>query len=490
MTNRYLYITLLAILGFNADMMAQQGRAKEPPRLVVDITIDQLRSDYLEAFAPLYGESGFKRLLSQGRVFTNATFPFVPVDRASAIASIQTGTTPYYHNIIGLQWINRETLRPTHCVDDARYPGLLSSQSASPMEMATSTLGDELKLATDGKGQVYAIAPFRDAAVLSAGHAANLALWIDHEYGNWCSSQFYAKTVPTWLRNYTRTHTQAKAGERANNDVTELAQYCISSQYLGQDDFTDLLCLTYAASPQQEAMQSSSQDMTNWQTALQDTYVQIDSNLSQLIDFIDQKVGLKNVLVVISGTGHSAQLPIDYEKYRIPTGNFYINRTANLLNMYLGAIWGQGQYVETTFHNQVFLNHKLLETRKINLAEAQNRSQEIVAMMDGVRNVYTSLQLLTNQTLQTEKMRQAFHPKKCGDLIIEITPGWSIVNEDTGQYELPSASFTPFPIIIFGANVTAERLSEPVTTDRIAPTIANAIHIRAPNACTQQPLSF
>ena len=94
MTNRYIYITLLAILGFNVDMMAQQGKAKEPPRLVVDITIDQLRSDYLEAFAPLYGEGGFKRLLSEGHVFTNASFPFAPVDRASAIASIQTGTTP------------------------------------------------------------------------------------------------------------------------------------------------------------------------------------------------------------------------------------------------------------------------------------------------------------------------------------------------------------------------------------------------------------
>ena len=488
MTNRYIYITLLAILGFNVDMMAQQGKAKEPPRLVVDITIDQLRSDYLEAFAPLYGEGGFKRLLSEGHVFTNASFPFAPVDRASAIASIQTGTTPYYNNIVGLQWINRETLRPTHCVEDARYPGLLSTQTASPMEMATSTLGDELKLATEGRAQVYAIAPFRDAAVLSAGHAANMALWIDPEYGNWCTSQFYAKNVPTWLKNYTRIHTQVKADEQANNEVTELAQHCISTQYLGQDDFTDLLCLTYNASLARDAVQPTSQEMTSWQSAMQSTYVQIDSNLSQLISFLEQHVGLQNVLFIISGTGYSAQQPTDYEKYRIPTGNFYINRTANLLNMYLGAIWGQGQYVETTFHNQVFLNHKLLETRKINLAEAQNRSQEIVAMMDGVRNVYTSLQLLTNQTLQTEKMRQAFHPKKCGDLIIEITPGWNIVNEDTGLNELPCASYTPFPIIFFGAGTTAERISAPVSTDRIAPTIAHSIHIRAPNACTREPL--
>ena len=105
MTNRHLYITLLAMLGFSLETTAQAtASANAVPRLVVSITIDQLRSDYLEAFTPLYGEGGLKRLMNQGMVFTNADYPFTPVDRASAIASLSTGTTPYYHSIVGNRW--------------------------------------------------------------------------------------------------------------------------------------------------------------------------------------------------------------------------------------------------------------------------------------------------------------------------------------------------------------------------------------------------
>ena len=108
MRNKYLYITLLAILGITPEMMAQ-GKIQYAPRLVVNITIDQLRTDYMEAFSPLYGNDGFKRLLQQGMVFNNANYPFSPIDSASATASIATGVTPYYHSIVGEKWLNRET---------------------------------------------------------------------------------------------------------------------------------------------------------------------------------------------------------------------------------------------------------------------------------------------------------------------------------------------------------------------------------------------
>ena len=117
--NRYLYISLLAVLGWNAETAAQNG-TRQVPKLVVNITIDQLRSDFLEAYAPLYGPDGFKKLMKQGRVYENASYPLIQTDRASAIATILTGTTPYYHSIVGQQWINRETLRPQYCTQDDR----------------------------------------------------------------------------------------------------------------------------------------------------------------------------------------------------------------------------------------------------------------------------------------------------------------------------------------------------------------------------------
>ena len=113
--NRYLALIIAVLSG--AEMQAFQLA----PRLVVNITIDQLRTDYLEAFTPLYTADGFRKLLSQGITYDAASYPYEPVERASAIATIATGTTPYYHGIIGNRWLDRNTLRPFFCVDDPQH---------------------------------------------------------------------------------------------------------------------------------------------------------------------------------------------------------------------------------------------------------------------------------------------------------------------------------------------------------------------------------
>ncbi len=525
MTNKYLYITLLALLGPRVEPLAQTAARKDAPRLVVSIAIDQLRSDYLEAFAPLYTEGGFRRLLSEGHVYVNGTYPFAPIDRASAVASLATGVTPYYNSIVGARWLNRETLRPTGCVDDASKPGLFTSDTASPKGISTSTIGDELKVATGGGAKVVSIAPFRDAAVLAGGHAADGVFWIDDEYGQWCSSQYYFSTIPQWVYAYNgmrapnmkiedttwepanvmvgsfdyflnpspqkpfkhkftgnRRFGQYKTSALVNADVTDLATYCLVNTGMGGDRVTDLLCLTYYAGT------FDHQALTNCQMEMLDTYVRLDRELERLIVYTQQHIGLDNVLFVVTGTGYTDEQAADYQAYRVPTGTFYMSRTAGLLNMYLGAIYGQGNYVETTFRTQFFLNHKLLETKRISISDATARSQEMLSMMSGVRNVYTSVQLLTSQNQQTQRIRSGYNPERCGDLVIETAPGWRILNEDTQESEQPSNSYTQFPIFIFGAGVKAERISTPVSTCRIAPTIARCIRIRAPNACAEEPL--
>ncbi|MBQ0062032.1 MAG: alkaline phosphatase family protein, partial [Bacteroidales bacterium] len=151
---------------------ASAQTAAPVPRLVVTVMIDQLRSDYLDAFSPLYGEGGFARLLKDGRVYEGAQYPVAQVDRASSIATMFTGAVPYDHGVVGEQWLDRSTLRPVYCVDDAAFKGWNTTETTSPKNLAVSTISDELKVATDGKALVYSIAPYRDAAVLAAGHAA------------------------------------------------------------------------------------------------------------------------------------------------------------------------------------------------------------------------------------------------------------------------------------------------------------------------------
>jgi hypothetical protein len=108
--------------------------------------------------------------------------------------------------------------------------------------------------------------------------------------------------------------------------------------------------------------------------------------------------------------------------------------------------------------------------------------------MEGVRNVYTAQQLLNENNSQIEKVRNGFHPQHHGDILIEVNPGWHLQNEDTGENRVYQASAIPFPIILYGTNIQSGQVNKPVTTDRIAPTISRAIRIRAPNACSSEPL--
>lgn len=515
MRNKYIYITLLAILGITPEMMAQNN-IQHAPRLVVNITIDQLRSDYLEAFSPLYGADGFKKLLQQGLVFYNSNFPFSPIDRASATASVATGTTPYYHSIVGEKWLNRETLCPVYCAGEDMKPDGLS----------TSTIGDELKVATEGKAKVFSIAPFDDAAIMSAGHAADGAFWIDDRNGLWCTSPYYALQLPAWLLLFNETQSpawdktrqswepafelsgkfnyfqhsanaqkpfkhkfsganriaQLKTSGIINAYVTDMASRCVAQEALGGDRVTDYLTVNYYAGT------FNHQPVSECQIELQDTYVRLDSEVGRLVSEVQEIVGEENVLFVITSTGYSDAESADYEKYRIPTGTFYMNRSANLLNMYLGAIWGQGRYIESCFHNQMFLNQKLLESKRISLTDACQRAQEFLTQLSGVRNVYSSLQLLTSTSEQILKVRNGYNPTRCGDILIEVSSGWKLFNEDNQDTQLSRASFIQFPIIFYGAGTQAGRINDHVTADRIAPTIAKSIRIRAPNACSSEPL--
>ena len=482
MKNKYLYITLLAILGITPEMMAQ-NKIQYAPRLVVSITVDQLRTDYLEAFSPLYGNDGFKRLLQQGMVFSGASYPFSPIDRASATASVATGVSPYYHSIVGEKWLNRETLRPVLC----------TGGDMSPKELSTSTIGDELKVSTQGKAKVVSISPFDDAAILSAGHAADGVYWIDNKEGIWRTSTYYQPQIPGWLLTFNTLHSPATEPTATtwepvielsvvNACVTELAQLCVVQETMGFDRVTDLLAVNYYAGTFNQL------PVSECQIELQDTYVRLDREIARLISNIEKKIGAEHVLFVLTSTGYSNTESADYEKYKIPTGTFNINRTANLLNMYFGAIWGQGRYVETCFEGQMYLNHKLLESKRISLTDACQRAQEFLAQLSGVRNVYSGLQLLTNINEQTLKIRNGYNPSRCGDILIEVSPGWKLYNEDNQETRLSRASFIQFPIIFYGAGVKAELINDHVTIDRIAPTIAKSIRIRAPNACSAEPL--
>ena len=520
--HRFLTPLLLVLVWANVEAQT----AQPVPRLVVNVMVDQLRTDYLEAFSSLFGPDGFNRMLREGRTYVDASYPFSNIDRASAVAGVMTGSVPYDNGIVGERWMDRKTLRPMFCVDDASCQGWLTSEKYSPSTLNVSTITDELKVATNGRALVYGIAPEPDAAILSAGHAADGAFWIDNASGQWSSTSYYGEYL-NWALSYEASERLAsrisdlswtpissivgnfnyfispqeskrfhhsftgdqrfrefKTSACVNDEVNRFVRHCLNSTELGIDRVTDFLSVTYYAGT------FCHKPVAECPVELQDTYVRLDLKLAELFSMLEKKVGAGNYLVVLTSTGYADNEVVDFSKYRIPTGTFSITRASALLNMYLMAVYGQGKYVETEFGSQLFLNQKLIEDKQLNLSDILTRSQAFLIQMAGVKDVYTSERLALSAAMpDIRRLRNSFNQMRSGDIFIEVSPGWKMVNEETYEQTLERASYVGFPLFFFGCNVRPETVKVPVTVDCIAPTVARFMRIRAPNACSSAPLS-
>ena len=497
------------------------------PRLVVTLTIDQLRTDYLETFSSLYNEKGFNRLMREGKVYCRSEMPFEKPDRSSAVASIYTGTTPSVHGIIANRWMIRETLHPRNCVEDPNFMGNYTDENSSPAQLLSSTVTDELKIATQNNAQVYAIAPTRDAAILSAGHAGNGAFWLNKNTGKWCGTTYYGE-FPWWVSRYndqhspdfrmeemewTPLHPMNKyrflpdwrsipfkyrfASEKENkyrrlivsplinDEINGLVSEMLDKSAIGKDSIPDFLALTYyGGNYNHRTTQECAMEM-------QDTYARLDRSVANLLDTLDAKIGLEHIFFCLTSTGYSDPDGADTGLYRIPGGEFYLNRCATLLNMYLMALYGEGKYVETYYDQQIFLNHKLIENKQLRLPEVQEKAAEFLVQFSGVSKVYSAYQLLLGSwSPRMENLRNGFHRKHSGDLLIEVLPGWTIMQENGNNNRVVRAAHIATPLIFLGRGVKPETIRIPVDAARIAPTLTSVMRIRAPNACTESPIIF
>ena len=262
-----------------------------------------------------------------------------------------------------------------------------------------------------------------------------------------------------------------------NDEVNRVTEDLLDKSNIGKDDITDLLAITYyAGNYNHRSTQECAMEM-------QDTYARLDQSIARLLDMLESKVGLQNVLLCIASTGYADPDGADIGIYRIPGGEFHLNRCATLLNMYLMATYGEGQYVEGFYNQQIYLNHKLIEEKQLNLAEIQQKSAEFLVQFSGVNKVYSAYQLLL------EHIRNGFHRHRSGDLIIEVLPGWTVMQENSNDNRVVRAATIATPLILLGKGIKPEIIRMPVAIDRVAPTLSSAMRIRAPNACTAAPLN-
>lgn len=312
------------------------------PKLVVCITIDQLRGDYIEYFYHTFGENGFKRLMNEGAVYHNLQFEFPNVDQATAFATLFTGTNPCQHGITANLVYDFSKLKEVSPLHDPNYLGNFTRDNYSPKNLLASTIGDELRIASGGSSQVYAVAPDAESALLSGGQAANGAFWIDNSNGKWATTTYF-KDIPWYVEKYNNSteslpvrmdamtwqptlpleaykalpyvhdkvafnHTfksktadcflKIKTSPFGNKEVNRLFFQFLEYGGIGTRPFPDLFALTYYAG------NYHNNKAKDYSFEIQDAYLQLDKEIELLLNTIDKKVGLKNTLVVLTGTGY------------------------------------------------------------------------------------------------------------------------------------------------------------------------------------------
>jgi len=515
----YAFIVFLAI----ANLQAQQA-----PKLVVFITIDQLRGDYIDYCYHTFGERGFKRLFNEGAVYHNVKFDYLNVSQANAFATLFTGVYPCDHGITSDLVYDFSRLRDASPFYDPDYIGNFTRDNFSPKKLLASTIGDELKLASGGLSEVYAIAPDAASAIISAGHAANAAFWIDNDNGKWATTTYY-KGVPWYIDRYNnsneslpvrmnsmtwqpslpvdqytaipyikdkvsfnhvfRANTQdcyprIKSSPFGNKEVNRLVFQFLEYAALGTRPNPDMLAITYYAGNYFNNMAKE------YSIEIQDMYIHLDKDIEELLDTLDKKIGLKNILIVLSGTGYFTAEEVYPAGIQFGGGDFYPNRCTSLLNIYLMAIYGQKDWIKGYYNNQIYLNRKTIEDENLDLAAFQQKAAEFLYEFTGVARVTTDMTLrYGGSNNDMADFQKGTYFKERGDLIISLQPGWRINNERPGEkVQTIRNNAVQTPLIFMGAGIRPQRIYRDINATEVAPTVTHLLRTRPPNACKEIPL--
>lgn len=526
-TSLVLLTVINALPVFAAQPDSRDGN--KPPRLIVGITIDQLRSDYLQALQSKLTQGGFRRLMEEGLFLENVIFDLDNPDATSAIATLATGSYPYQNGITSRFIFDLQTLQRHSIFQDRDYIGFATDGFWSPKALIGTTLGDELKVATQMRGKVYSIAPEAEQALIAGGHSADGVFWIDDKTGHWASTTFYndfpnyvsqqnnsktplfvdplssswtSQTISTGADRITPllqaspgfTHKFIQTGKQVNyqwfktsplvNDaILKMAKQFITNSRLGLQGTTDMLQLTFYAGTYQHNKTSV------YASELQDTYLRLDETMESLLQHIDRAVGLQNAIIYLMATGETDDTADDIPT--LATAEFNANRCTALLNSHLISLHGQGQWVEGFNECQIYLNHQLIEQKQLKVEEVAKEAAELVSLFSGVEEVYTTQQLLhQDYSRRIIRVRNGYNKRSGGDLIVILESGWRLRLDDRSQPSQQTRhDIYPGPAILFApGRVKAEHITAPIEATAIAPTVAKSIRIRAPSTCRELPI--
>lgn len=498
-----------------------QTTLRDLPKLVVGITIDELRGDYLELFKSTFGKEGFNKLFDGGLVYEDISFDNSDLNEVTPIATIYTGALPYYHGITAEQIYSPSENAMFSIFFDKNNKGKIK---LSPQSIQVSTIADELKTATNGRSDIFSLSFNASQALISGGHFANGVYWIDDITGSWITSEYYKEgqrfadylnksgngltkyTSSTWqpllasnqynISPYTKSsqpfsyqfskkntpyYKELKKSPFVNDAITKAAIDVMQKDEMGKRSAPDFLALTlYAGNGNVDS---------DYSLEIQDLYARLDNNLSEILSQIDKSVGLQNTFIFMTSSGCYKSNNQSYT-----TGYFYPHRCEALLNMYLMAIYGKEQWVRKYDNQQIYLDRSLINARKVDLVEIQNKAAEFVTQIAGVQDAISTTRLLSGNTdNDILKFRNFFNKDYPSDIIVEIHPGYEVINSTNSsaqsENKIQKQAAVSCPLVFFGYGIKSQRIKRVVRATEIAPTVCRVLRIRSPNAAKDQVLS-
>ncbi len=524
--NRLLISMICGLVTITTVTQANAAR----PKLVVGIVVDQLRTDYIAHLREVFGENGFKRLMDQGVMLEDVDFNVDGLDVASATAMLYTGAWPSVNGIPSARVYDPATRTYRATLTDQGVMGNFTTDTYSPAPLRLSTLSDELMVDGIGLGQVYSVAPDPSQALIMTGHAGTSAFWLDDNTGKWATTTYY-KEVPRLMtrRNYdnplsaridTMTwrpalaaadYTDVPAHKRklpfshsfpradrevyrmyslsplVNAEVTDIAIDYLRQLQLGRrGDVMDMLNVGYTVAPWPYVKDG------DVRVELEDSYVRLDAQLGRLMESIDRYVGLNNAVIFLSSTGYYDDPTLTDAKYRIPTGEVSMKRAISLLNAYFSARHGNDNYVDGYAGGYVYLDHKTFERRSLPVGEAAAEARDFLSRMSGVAAAHTLGDILSQGSESLSRLRLATDAMTAGDVHLEFTPGWTVVDDTRFPVEKSPVRLCDVrtPAFILAPGLEPRKIGTPVDATAIAPTLADIIRIRAPNGAAKAPLGL
>ena len=474
--------------------------AQDRPKLVVGIAVDQMRWDYLYRYYEEYGNGGFKRLMNEGFNCENCQINYIPSVTAIGHTSIFTGSVPSIHGIAGNNFMLNGKM--TYCCEDPTVQTVGSDTKAgqmSPRNMLATTIGDELRTATNWESKVIGVS-FKDrAAILPAGHSANAAYWFDKKAFCFISSTYYMDELPKWVKTYNdRIGREIKqlAKKNKDEDVIDLIQFepygneitvgmakaAIRNERLGQGKQTDMLTLSFSCTDITGHSFGTHHEKTHAQ------YVELDKQLADFFNFLDTEIGKGNYLVFLTADHGAANSIVQNQRHKIPSGPFQEKEVVDDLNTLLQQSFGAEKLVSRIMDYKVVLNRENISKAGVDIDKVKEAIISRIKTREETAYCF-DLEKTNDASVPAiirEKTINGYNYRRSGDIQIILKPAYYGVWEGIGE-GTTHGCWNPYdchiPFLLMGWGVPHGSTQAECHITDIAATVCALIHVQMPNGC-------